>query len=121
MSIVTPTDCPKSVRNCCVIEVFGGVFVLLCYFLDFSVGVGTFVIGLSQISSFFTFVECIHKTYRFMLTLWSRKYHLIFKVKIWKITAISEKYWFQQVEHMQVQNGTGPGVQRSKCPLLNLY
>ena len=24
---VTPTDRPKSVRNCCVIEVFGGVFV----------------------------------------------------------------------------------------------
>ena len=28
MSVVTPTDRPKSVRNCCVIEVYGGVFVL---------------------------------------------------------------------------------------------
>ena len=28
MAIVTPTDRPKSVRNHCVIEVFGGVFVL---------------------------------------------------------------------------------------------
>ena len=28
MAVVTPTDRPKSVRNRCVIEVFGGVFVL---------------------------------------------------------------------------------------------
>ena len=28
MAVVTQTDCPKSVRNRCVIEVFGGVFVL---------------------------------------------------------------------------------------------
>ena len=48
----TPTDRPKSVRNRSLIEVFGGVF-LSRYVLDFSVGVGAFVIGLSQISSFF--------------------------------------------------------------------
>ena len=53
MAIVTPTDRPNSVRNGCVIEVFGGVFVLSHCFLDFSVDVGAFVIGLSQISSFF--------------------------------------------------------------------
>ena len=47
MAIVTSTDRPKSVRNRCVIEVFGGVFVLSRCFLDFSVGVGAFVIGLS--------------------------------------------------------------------------
>ena len=52
MAIVTPTDRPKSVRNRCVIEVFGGVFVFSRCFLDFSVDVGEFVIGLSQISSF---------------------------------------------------------------------
>ena len=34
--------------------VFGGVCVLSRCFLDFSVGVGAFVIGLSQISSFFS-------------------------------------------------------------------
>ena len=28
MTVVTPTDRPKSVRNCCEIEVFGGLFVL---------------------------------------------------------------------------------------------
>ena len=49
---MTPTDRPKSVHNRCVIENFGGVFVLSRSFLDFSVGVGAFVIGLSKISSF---------------------------------------------------------------------
>ena len=45
---------PKSVRNRCVIELFVALFVLsLCPF-DISVGVGAFVIGLSQISSFFS-------------------------------------------------------------------
>ena len=53
-AIVTPTDSPKSVRNRCVIEVFGGVLVMSRCFLDFSVGVGAFVIGLSQISFFFS-------------------------------------------------------------------
>ena len=54
MAIVTPTDRPKSVRNRCLIEVFGDGFVLSRCFLDFSVGVGAFVMGLSQISSFFS-------------------------------------------------------------------
>ena len=57
MAIVTQTDRPKSVRNRCVIEVFAGVFVFPRCFLDVSVGVGAFVIGLSQISSFFTFTK----------------------------------------------------------------
>ena len=35
VAIVTPTDHPKSACNRCVIEVFGGVFVLSCCFLDF--------------------------------------------------------------------------------------
>ena len=52
--VVTPTDRPKSVRNRCVIEFFVALFVLsLCPF-DISAGVGAFVIGLSQISSFFS-------------------------------------------------------------------
>ena len=54
MTAVTPTDRPKSVRNSCVIKVFGGVFMLSRCFLDYSVGVGVFVTGLSQISSFFS-------------------------------------------------------------------
>ena len=55
VALVTPTDRPKSVRNRCLIELFVALFVLsLCPF-DISVGVGAFVIGLSQISSFFSF------------------------------------------------------------------
>ena len=56
MTDVTPTDRPKSVRNSCVIKVFGGVFMLSRCFLDCSVGVGVFVTGLSQISSFFSLI-----------------------------------------------------------------
>ena len=59
VAVVTPTDRPKSVRNRCVIELFVALFMLsLCPF-DISVGVWAFVIGLSQISSFFSFfIEC---------------------------------------------------------------
>ena len=53
MTVVTPSDRPKSVRNRCVIELFGDVFVLSCCPFDISGGIGAFVIGLSQISSFF--------------------------------------------------------------------
>ena len=53
MTAVTPTDRTKSVRNRCVIEVFCDLFKLLPSFLYFSVGVGPFVMGLSQISSLF--------------------------------------------------------------------
>ena len=46
----------KSVRNHCVIEVFGGVVcVVTLLFGFFSVGLGAFVIGLSKI--FFIFLQ----------------------------------------------------------------
>ena len=52
VAVATPTDRPKSIRNCCLIELFVALSVLsLCPF-DISVGIGAFVIGLSQISSF---------------------------------------------------------------------
>ena len=52
VALVTPTDRPKSVRNRCLIELFCGfVCVVTCPF-DISVGVGAFVVGLGQISSF---------------------------------------------------------------------
>ena len=54
MAVVTPTDRPKSVRNRCVVELFVVLFVLSLCSCDISVGVGAFVIGLSQISSFFS-------------------------------------------------------------------
>ena len=42
MAVNTPTDRPKSALNSCVVEVFGGVFVLSSCFLDFSLDVGVF-------------------------------------------------------------------------------
>ena len=50
---VTPPDRPKSLCNGCVIKHFVGVFVLSFWLFKFSVGVGDYVIGLSQIYSFF--------------------------------------------------------------------
>ena len=56
LTAINPTDRPKSVRNRCVINVFGGVLYIVTMPLGFfSVGVGAFVIGLSQISSFFSY------------------------------------------------------------------
>ena len=48
-------DFPKSVRNRCVIEVFGGVFYVVTLLFGFFVSEGAFVIGLGQISSLFSF------------------------------------------------------------------
>ena len=49
VALVTPTDRPKSVGNRCLIELIVALFVFsLCPF-DISVGVGAFVIGLSEI------------------------------------------------------------------------
>ena len=55
--VVAPTDRPMSVRNRCVIELFGGVFVLSFCPVDISVGIRAFVIRLSQISSFFSLLQ----------------------------------------------------------------
>ena len=55
MAVAAPTDRPKSIRNRCVSEVFGGFFVLSRCFLDFSVSVGAFVIGLSKNCSLFSY------------------------------------------------------------------
>ena len=54
VAVVTPTDRPRSVRNRCVIELFCDFFVLSLYPFEISAGVRAFVIGLSQISSFFS-------------------------------------------------------------------
>ena len=50
VAVVTPTDRPKSVCNRCVIKLLCCVVCVVT--LDISAGVGAFVIGLSQISSF---------------------------------------------------------------------
>ena len=56
VAIITPTDRPKSVRNRSVIELFVALFVLSFCPFDISVGVGAFVIGPSEISSFFLLI-----------------------------------------------------------------
>ena len=53
LTVVTPADRPKSVHNRCAIERFGGVPVLSLF--KFSVSIETFVIRLSQLSSFSLF------------------------------------------------------------------
>ena len=55
VAVVTPTDRPKSVRNRCVIKLFMTLFALSFCPFDNSADVGAFVIGLSQISSFFSY------------------------------------------------------------------
>ena len=61
MVVVTATDRPKSVHNRCEFEVFF-FLALLCYqfSVEFSVGIGAFVIGLNQISFFFSFSQQEH-------------------------------------------------------------
>ena len=54
MAIVIGTDRPDSVRNRCVIEIVGGIFVLSRCFLNFAMVLRVFIIGLSQLSSFFS-------------------------------------------------------------------
>ena len=65
VAVVTPTDRPKSVRNRCLIELFCGVVCVVTARFDISVGVGAFVIGLSQISSFLS----LHKQRIYTLLL----------------------------------------------------
>ena len=90
VAVVTPTDRPKSVRNRCLIELFVALFVLsLCPF-DISVGVGAFVIGLSQISSFFSGYGCIKRDKTDNIVLILMKFYtlvvkILFKHKINKV------------------------------------
>ena len=67
--LATPTDRPKSVPNRCVIDHFCDYFVLsLCPF-DISVGIVAFVIGPSQIFSFFLILGSTYDRLRFISTL----------------------------------------------------
>ena len=63
-AVVTPSDRPKAVRNRYLIELFVALFVLSHCPFDISVGVGAFVIGLSQISSLFPkLLKCYNTEY----------------------------------------------------------
>ena len=95
--VFTPTDRPKSVRNRCVIEVFGGVFMLSRCFFDFLVDVGVFVTGLSQIPSFFSF--CTKKdgqtlNDRYLTAPISLKFN-VFESRFWQLNvqdSLSTRY-----------------------------
>ena len=63
ITVVTPSYRPRSVCNRCVIELFGDVLVLSCCPFDISVSIRAFVIGLSQISSFFLYIKTAFNRY----------------------------------------------------------
>ena len=52
VAVITPTDRPKSARNRCVIESFGGVFMLSLCILGISFAIKAPVIRRSYIVSF---------------------------------------------------------------------
>ena len=85
VTAVTPTDRPKSVRNRCVIKVFDGI---LCCLVAFSVGVEAFVIGLSQISSFFLSCTCVWNNWKGLVVLCDRGL-LVFAACTW-LTLVSQ-------------------------------
>ena len=68
MAVVTPNDRPKSVRNRSLIEVFVAVLSRHVAFRIFSVSVGAFCIGLSQISSFSLKLGCPNAAQTFIFT-----------------------------------------------------
>ena len=77
VAIVDPTDCPNSVRNRCVNEVFGGVFVLSRCFFNFSVGVRAFDIWLSQSLPFLLLLaDWIFLKFMHMLINWKPSQYL---------------------------------------------
>ena len=59
VTVVTITDRPKLVCNRCVIDLFVALFVLSLCPVDISAGVWAFVIGLSQVSSFFSYYRTL--------------------------------------------------------------
>ena len=79
VAIVKPADRPKSVRNRYVIEFLVAFFALSRSFWDISVGVGAFVIGLSQISSFFSFCHTTESD----LFLFSYRKHTMYILPIY--------------------------------------
>ena len=91
VALVTPTDRPKSVRNRCLIELFCGVVCVVTCPFDISVGVGAFVIGLGQISSFLSLLQlCItmYSVFVFfnLLMILYLNYHIVTHSK--RLTAV---------------------------------
>ena len=96
VTAVTPTDRPKSVRNSCVIKVFGGGFMLSRCFLDCSVGVGVFVTGLSQISSFFSYgtdANFSFQSFDCMITLSLNTYFYFHMMRYILASSVYQALW----------------------------
>ena len=101
VAVVTPTDRPKSVRNCCLIELFVALFVLLLCPFDISVSIGVFVIGLGQISSFLSVFALNmlnttkHSTRSCILIvqIFIRGASPGMSYKLWNIKAVGERRW----------------------------
>ena len=102
VAYLTPTDRPKSVRNCVYSKVLGGVLFCHFTFLVFSLNVRGLVIGLSQISSFLCYLyirKCdtesslIHKVLLFIWRVLVRWYTQCYWT--WKFLYINEyKLWY---------------------------
>ena len=67
------TDRPKSVRNRCVIELFGGVCVLSRCFLGFSVGVGDFCHMTESNLFLFLLRRIFHPSIYLFIGLWQKQ------------------------------------------------
>ena len=88
---------PQSLCN----QSFGGVFVLSRCFLDVSVGVGAFVIGLSQISSLFSYIQLSREKGRDLSQSYDKSPYTYRNVKRAK--------WQHKQRHKKVRLNSGCG------------
>ena len=75
VTVVTPTDRPKSVRNRCVIGYFGCVFCVVTLLFGFFWRFRAFIIELSQISSFFSYKD---PKYGLNIIFYNRRQYSVF-------------------------------------------
>ena len=113
VAVVTPTDRPKSVRNCCLMELFVALFVLLFCPFYISVGIGAFVIGLGQISSFLSFydvqAERKRKRKRSDSVLWHKRLHQQ-KYQKGKVTSQTTTQKSSIRQRLRTDSGRSVGV-----------
>ena len=124
VAVVTPTDLPKSVRNRCLIELFCGVVCVVTCPFDISVGVGAFVIGLGQISSFLSWHE-LHigqgqreaiRSIRWY-SLWSGL-KTIYSNKINHPMSINSHFLRQQAKQQNIHSNEGCSIKTTGHPII---
>ena len=85
VAVVTPTDRPMSVRNRCTYNrFFVTLFVLSLHPFDNYVGIGAFVMGLSQISSSFLY----------------KSWHLRFACYVRPNDRTDSKFWYSFIRYL---------------------